>query len=245
MTARPKPRRTSVFNLPSAFELFKPSRDLIIKNLHVFGPLYILPFLYLASSWLWNIHATHGGQYWHLQFESRTAGITSPTIPLYSSYLVGFSLLALVGLVLAIIVQIMLPKAQLDAAEDRAPSLQRGWATVKELGWRLVGLYVVVGLIVLVGFILLIVPGVIMLRRYYLAQYVMMDKKCGIKEAMDTSAAMTKPYSYWVLTVIGVMFLISLVSIVPIVGSLVSFGLAALYSVAPALRYQQLKKLAE
>jgi uncharacterized membrane protein len=115
------------------------------------------------------------------------------------------------------------------------------WKTAKELGWRMFGLYILIGLYIFVGFILLIIPGLIMLRRYFLAPYVMLDTKCGITEAMERSAEISKPYSGYVWGIIGVMFLIGLLNAVPGIGWMFAFAFGMLYSVAPALRYQELK----
>ena len=82
-----------------------------------------------------------------------------------------------------------------------------------------------------------------MLRRYFLAPYVMLDTNCGIKEAMDKSATMSKPYSRAIWGVIGVMLLIGFINVIPYIGWMVAFVLGMLYSVAPALRYQELKKI--
>ena len=78
------------------------------------------------------------------------------------------------------------------------------------------------------------------------APYVMLDAhgKIGVKEALDKSAELGLQNTGAVWGLIGVSFLISLCGIVPVIGSLASFVLGALYSIAPALRYQQLKKLA-
>jgi uncharacterized membrane protein len=118
------------------------------------------------------------------------------------------------------------------------------WHVVKSMGWRLLGLYVVMGLIILVGLILFIIPGLILIRRYFLAPYVMIDKKVSIREALDHSAALSKLNAGSIWGIIGVMILIGMVNIIPIIGGLASFVLGSLYSVAPALRYQELKKLA-
>jgi uncharacterized membrane protein len=91
--------------------------------------------------------------------------------------------------------------------------------------------------------ILLVIPGLIMIRRYFLAPYVMLDKKVGIREAMDQSAELSKINTGSVWGIIGVSFLIALVNVIPIIGGLASFSLGALYSVAPAMRYLQLKKI--
>jgi hypothetical protein len=73
-----------------------------------------------------------------------------------------------------------------------------------------------------------------------LAPYVMLDTKCGITEAMERSADLTKPYSGYIWGIIGVMFLIGLFNIIPGIGWMISFVLGMLYSIAPALRYQEL-----
>jgi hypothetical protein len=71
----------------------------------------------------------------------------------------------------------------------------------------------------------------------------MLDKNCGIREAMDRSAAISKPHSGYVWGIIGVGILIGFIGVIPLVGSLIAFIGGMLYSVAPALRYQELKKL--
>ncbi len=146
-------------------------------------------------------------------------------------------------LVAGFIILTMTQSAQLKASEDKVITFNVLWKIVKELGWRMVGLYLVVGLTIVVGFFLFIIPGLIFLRRYYLSAYVMLDKKTGIREAMDRSAAMSKPHSGSVWGVIGVTFLIAMTGVIPFIGWLVAFTLGMLYSVAPALRYQELKKL--
>jgi hypothetical protein len=70
----------------------------------------------------------------------------------------------------------------------------------------------------------------------------MLDKKTGIRESLDESARLTgqNPGSIW--GIFGVMLIIGLVGLIPFVGSLVAFVIGGLYSVAPALRYHQLKR---
>lgn len=70
----------------------------------------------------------------------------------------------------------------------------------------------------------------------------MLEKKVSITEAMEQSAKMSKPHSGSIWGVIGVMFLIALTGIIPFIGWLISFILGMFYAVAPALRYQELKK---
>jgi hypothetical protein len=240
-----RPRYNSPLNLPGAFQLFKPSRDIVIKNIWIFGPLYGVPLLFFLHSWLWSPPLAIPGNHLASHLDSFSSGwLFSPTANYTFSALIGFSIIwFLFALAIGTIAQIMSQAAQLEAVEDKPLHFYRLWQVVKELGWRMLGLYLLVGLYVFVGLILFIVPGLIMLRRYYLASYVMLDKKCSVKEAMERSSAMSKPYSKSVWGIIGVMFLIALVSVVPYIGSLVAFVLSLLYSVAPAMRYQQLKKL--
>jgi hypothetical protein len=236
-------RRSSPLNLPGAFELFTQSRKIVLDNLWVFGPVYAVPVIFGLHSWIWT--PANSNNPWYLQSSWAGPGFSSASFPVYTDYLfVGVSLLwGLFVLAAGFIVQIMAQKAQLDGAEGHQLNFAHLWTTVKHLGWRLVGLYLLVGLYIVVGLILFIIPGIIMIRRYSLAPYVMMDKKTGIRESMEISAAMTKPYSGSIYRVYGVMVLIGLIAIIPRIGWLVSFVLGMLYSVALALRYTQLKQL--
>jgi len=244
MSARHKTRRGSPLHITSSFDLFSKSKRLVMDNLWVFGPLYILPALFLANSWITNPDGLTGASRWKYDIENRSGGWSAPTFPNYTwGLFLSLGIMAIIWIVLSVIIQIMTMDAQLRAAQGKRLDFSVLWATVKELGWRMVGLYLLVGLYILVGLILLIVPGLIMIRRYILAPYVMLDQKTGIREAMDKSAAMSKPYSGYVWGVLGVIFLISLLNIVPLIGGLLAFVFGILYSVAPALRYQELKKL--
>jgi uncharacterized membrane protein len=100
------------------------------------------------------------------------------------------------------------------------------------------------GVIITIGFILLVIPGLIFIRRYILAPYVMLERNIGIMDSLNESAALSKlnPGAIW--GIMGVMFLIGLMNIIPIIGGLAAFAFGSLYSVAPALRYRQLNKLA-
>lgn len=240
-TTSSRPRRSSPLNLPSALALFKPSRDIVLKNIWIFGPLYAVPIVFWIHSWIWSPVNT---KWWTngAGLDANWTSIPGPSHLLDAT--VGFSIIWFVIVaVIGTIAQIMALAAQLAGAQGEPTAFDTLWATVKELGWRIVGLYLVVTLVVLVGLILLIIPGLIMLRRYLLAPYVMIDKKYGIRKSMEYSAALSKPYSHSVWGIIGMMFLISLIGIIPFIGSLVAFVLGMFYSVAPALRYEELKRL--
>jgi hypothetical protein len=238
-------RRTSAFYMPSAFDLFNPSKDLVLSKIWIFGPLYAVPLIFYIHSWIWTPSSSQHVGWWH-NADGFSSGWPGGALPSYLTFLsVGFSILWLLTvIVIGTIAQIMSQKAQLEVSADRDFDFQHLWAAVKELGWRMLGLYIVTGLIIIVGLMLLIVPGLIFIRRYFLAPYVMLDKKTGIRESLDTSADLSKRNTGSIWGVIGVMFLIGLLNILPIIGGLAAFVFGSLYSVAPALRYQQLKKSA-
>ncbi|HEX5395166.1 MAG TPA: hypothetical protein VFW52_02360 [Candidatus Saccharimonadales bacterium] len=243
--AKNRPRRGSPLHLTPSFELFGRSKDIVIKNIWIFGPLYILPTIFMIHSWIWTPDKPGAPQHWWYSLDSIGPGASASPIPFFSGYtLLGFSLLwGLLVLVGGAIVQIMTQAAQLEGAEGKTVTFDSIWKITKELGWRMVGLYIVLVLTLFIGFLLLIIPFFIFLRRYFLSPYVMLDKKVSIQEAMSRSAAMSKPHSGSVWGVIGVIFLIGLAGVIPFIGWLISYVLGFFYSVAPALRYQELKKL--
>jgi hypothetical protein len=242
MTAHSRARLGSPLRLHGSFELFGKSRKLVQKNIWIFGPLYFLPLIFSFHSWEWTPSIGSQNGHWWTTY-SWFGSALSASVPYFFWYaFIGFSLLWLIFvLVVGTIVQIMSQEAQLEATEGKPLDFIRLWKVAKEMGWRMFGLYFIIGLYIFAGMILFIIPGLIMLRRYFLAPYVMLDTKCDIKEAMERSAEMSKPYSGYVWGIIGVMFLIGLLNVISGVGWMIAFVLGMFYSVAPALRYQELK----
>ena len=237
-------RRSSPLHLPGAFELFTPSKELVLKNIWIFGPLYAVPLVFGIHDWIWS-PGPNQAHHWYDHAYGFSAGSPGSTVPDYFfSAFVGLAIFwFLVVLVVGTIAAMMSQAAQLDAVEHRPLDFQYLWKAIKPLAWRLLGLYVAMAVIIVVGFILLIIPGFYMIRRYILAPYVMIDKKVGIRQALDKSAELSliNPGALW--GVIGVMFLIGFLNIIPFIGGLLSFAVGALYSIAPAMRYDQLKRL--
>jgi len=243
MTAKHRARLGSPLRLHGSLELFGQSRKLVQKNIWIFGPLYALPLLFSFHSWEWTPAIGSQNGHWWTTYSWFGSGLSASAVPSYLWYsFIGISLLWFV-FVLAIgtIVQVMSQEAQLEATQGQSLNFIKLWAVVKQIGWRMFGLYLVIGLYVIVGLILFIIPGLIMLRRYFLAPYVMLDTKCSVKDAMERSAEMTKPYSKYIWGIIGIMFLIGLFNVIPAIGWIIAFILGMFYSVAPALRYQELK----
>lgn len=238
-------RRNSPLHMPGAFDLYTPSKELVLKNIWIFGPLYAVPFIFYVHSWIWS-PLPHQKVHWWQHGDKFSSGWTGSPWPSDVTFLVvGFSLLWLILVaVVGTMVQIMTQAAQLDAVENRPLDFQHLWRVVKELGWRLFGLYVAMAVIIVVGFVLLIIPGFFMIRRYMLAPFVMIDQKTGIREALDKSAELSLINTGALWGVMGVMLLIGMLNIIPFIGGLLSFAVGSLYSLVPALRYQQLSRLA-
>ncbi len=244
---RSRARRGSPLNLPGAFELWRPSKELVLNNIWIFGPLYAVLLIFDLHSWLWS-PPPPSGHHWVDHFDSFSSGWAFAPSGAYGiAAFIGFSILWLL-FVLAVgtVAQIMSQAAQLDAVEHKPLDFQILWNLAKDRWWDMLRTYVVLVITIMVGLCLLVIPGLIFLRRYFLTPYVMLESKKGtsVFAAMDKSSKLAALNTGSIWGIIGVMFLIALTGVIPFIGGLVSFALGSLYSVAPALRYQQLKKLA-
>jgi len=217
--------------LTSSFELFGKSKELVMKNLPAFGALLAIPFLLALFG--------------EFSADSNTTTSSGPFAGAsISGAMLGAGLLLSIVFILAtMFATIMLTGLSLDSTEGKKPTLSQLWPYVSKYGVRYIGVSLATGFMILIGLLALIVPGIIMIRRYILAPYVMMDQDLSIGESMKESARISKPHSGYVWGVIGVSVLIALIAIIPVVGWIVSFVLSSFYTVAPALRYKELKQL--
>ncbi len=112
---------------------------------------------------------------------------------------------------------------------------------------RLIGFYIIYSILVCLCLLLLVVPGLIVLRRYFLTPYYLIDKNLSVEEAMRRSTDQTKPVKGYVWGLLGVTLVFSIVSALvngqlgPI-GILISVILSYVYSFAPVLRYAEIAK---
>jgi uncharacterized membrane protein len=109
--------------------------------------------------------------------------------------------------------------------------------------WRYYGTSISASFIILGGFILLIVPGFFMIRRYILAPFYVVDRDVRVREALRQSAEDSKRYSGAVWGLVGVQILISLVSIIPFLGSVIGIVAQVVYYFAPGVRYTEISAL--
>lgn len=203
-----------------AFDLLGKSYNLIVKNWQSFAVLYALPFLAALPS-----SANEPGE---------PAKVLWPLI-------VGVLLLAPLLIVLFAVIYTMLLQLELDVAEGKTPTLGQVWQKMAPRFWRLIGLMILFGLMVGVGLILLIIPGLFVIQRYLLAPYFLLDKNLTVGEAFRQSSAAAKKHSGALWGVVGVFILFSIVSSLPGLLGVAGFVLSALYSVAPAIRYLEVK----
>lgn len=221
----------------SAFKLFNKSSKLVQDNIGMFAVLYAIPVV----GALVNEFANHQSSKSFSHIASSGLNV-SPGFT--SGGLIGVSIVvALAYFIISIIVSAMSTVFELKLAQGHTADLSALWGFAKKYALRLVGLGIVTGLAIMFGIILLIVPGLIAIRSFILAPYVMIDHDLGVWDSMAKSASLTKPYAGSIWGLIGVGFLIALLGAIPFVGGLISLAVGVLYSVAPALRYQEIKKL--
>lgn len=225
-------------NLTGAFNLFPKSVEVIKRNINTFVLLWILPAIWVIITSKDYITSGNDKKILHTGSQSWFSGL--PAYAIVS--IVGIGVLFFVLFVIvSLIIQTMTYTLQLEGAEGKTPPLDHLWKIAKKFWLRILGLSVVTGLLIIGGLILLIIPGLIAIRRYYLAPYFMIDQDSTITEALKKSAAKSKPYSREIWYVIGVTILLSFAGVMPVIGAGVAFLLTSLYSVAPALRYQEIK----
>jgi hypothetical protein len=222
-----KANQEAAVGLPSAFDLFSPSVKIIKNNLVAFLILLGVPALFLLVSDGSNIFKSGAN----------------------SSDLFGNQngALAMVGLIGGIMTLLFAPGAivlQLAAVRNQAITWSEAFNKGLQQIWRMLGLIFLTLLILAVSLLLFIVPFFIVLPRVFLASYFLIDQKLGIVESIKASNQAYKEHKgTW--GVIGVFVLLSLISIVPILGTIAANILSFLYSPAPALRYEQILHLSE
>ncbi len=227
--------------LPGAFELFRPSTKALKLNLWTFIWGSILPVLILVLPVLIALTRMYSNVNNVLESNSSASSVDSTTAAL-NVVLVVFGLLSI--LLIFILVPFMYV-LKLQSAKGVKVGLHKALKQCLPFVWRIIGLSIFRSVIIIVGLILLIVPGVLLWRRYFLAPYYLVDQNLSIFEAMKKSAAQTKPYSSALWGMLGVYILITIGSailgIIPFIGSIIGAIIGLLYTCAGAVRYLQIK----
>lgn len=209
---------------PSAFSLLSPSIKAVGLNFWTFVGLVIVPFLCFAIA----RYALH------------------PNTPTYDPYTysytndqnsTGVAIFYILGAITSALTAPAVIKVQLASIAGKKVRLIEAFKDGLPHVWRLLGLNILVGLIYVVSFLLFVIPFFFMMPRYFFASYYLIDKKMGIKEAMDASVADYKKLKTGVWGLVGVQLLFSIVPLVNIV-------MNVLYYCATPLRYRQFSQAA-
>jgi hypothetical protein len=108
--------------------------------------------------------------------------------------------------------------------------------------WRFTGLIFSLLIVVGAGLVLLIIPGVLLLRRYLLAPFYLIEQDLGVFEAMNRSAEETRETGgVWGL--LAALVVLAIPSLIPGVGWILSLALAVVYSCVPAVRYREIRQV--
>lgn len=229
--------------LTSAFDLFGKSYVLVRKNLNVYGLVYAIPAAMMIAGVIQLIVDNQkNGWEWGHAFSSSLLG---PNLGSDSSVQTASIIITVVLLLGSTVSYLLATVLNLRAAQGKKPTLGSIWNEIIE-GWlwaKLLGLGIVTVMLLVVGFVLLIVPGVIMLWRLFLAPYILIDQRTTIDEALIKSWKMSSGYAWPIYSIILFSILLSVTNVVPIIGGLIAFALTTAYAATPALRYQELKKL--
>jgi hypothetical protein len=209
---------------PSAFELFKPSWAAVKLNFGTFFFVGIIPMILATIAIVPSM-----AMFYHNNSDPHASPITGV-------------LLAVLALAVFLIGP-ALTYTQVKSAQGEKVSISEALKGGMHYFWRFYGVAILSGLLILGGFILLIVPGIFMLRRYMLAIYVLMREDLGVMQTLERSKEVSKQYSGAIWGLLGVTILISLVGVIPLVGWIASMVGSVMYYCAPAIRWEQLRKL--
>ena len=219
--------------LPSAFALFRPSWQGVRLNLVTILELTLLPMLVNAAVFLLLRRPGEASfmDIYVLKPDQLNLGV---------GYFASLAATGLMTLLLAPAVTLI----YLQSVKGKKIGLWAAFKTSLSFWWRYIGLTIVMGLAILGGFILLVIPGLFILQRYFLAGYFMVDQNLGIKASLKASWQATKQYSGSVWSLLAVLLLISLLSslagssyLAEILGEII----LVVYACAPATRYLQIK----
>ncbi len=222
--------------LTPAFDLFGKSLERVRENLNVFSIVYLIS----AATTLWQIYAQHHGH--TANGASQAIADAGAVVGLKSDTAVGAAVAVVAVLVIAnLIATLWQFILALRLAHGKNPGFSDIWKEFTAKGLKLLVLLVVISVLVIIGFIAFIVPGLIALRMLFYAPYIMLDQNVGVAEAMRRSRKLTEGNWGAVYGIILVGIVLGFSGFIPYAGPAIQLVLAAIYSVAPALRYYELK----
>ncbi len=222
-----KPEKT--YALPSAFDLFTPSGNIIRNNLPAFLILAGIPALLIAIAQSRRVDVQHGAHSFHAVF---------------SSYYNGHNPWMLIAVLIGMLAAPGIIYLQLQGVRNKTPDYREAFLKGLHYFWRFLGTGILAGLMLAISFILLVVPFFILLPRVILSVYYLVDRDLRPIEAIKASMADYKKYKgTW--GVLGVNILIGVIAAIPVLGWIISAVVGFLYRPALAIRYEQIKEMSE
>jgi len=206
--------------ISSAIALLIPSIDVIKNNLLTFFVLSVIPSLLSILG---------------------TKRVENPTS--FADIVKTITPLSLLGSLLAFIFFAPLIYTLVNTTKGKHVNLLEAFSKGYRYFFRLIGLLFIFATLMIVGFIFFIIPGIIVIRRYFLSFYYLVDQNMSIKDAMTKSAGITIQNSMAIYSVMGIMLIFGLFASIPGVSAVIGYIFQFLYSVAPALRYQEMKQV--
>ncbi len=206
--------------ISSAIDLLIPSIDVIKNNLLTFFVLSVVPSLLSILG---------------------TKRVENPTS--FADIAKTITPLSLLGSLLAFLFFAPLIYTLVNTTKGKHVNLLEAFSKGYHYFFRLIGLLFIFATLMIVGFIFFIIPGIIVIRRYFLSFYYLVDQNMSIKDAMTKSAGITIQNSMAIYSVMGIMLIFGLFASIPGVSAVIGYIFQFLYSVAPALRYQEMKQV--
>lgn len=227
--------------LVTSVRLFPKSYELIKSNLTTFILLYSVSAAATVAAtissikhkanipWNWENGVNPGGS----SFNTHNDG----------SLAFAGTLLAVVT-ILILLFEALASVALVQAASGKKVTIQ-GAAKRLFSNWlwaRLIVLSLITALAVILGIFALVIPGIYLLSRLYMSSYIMIDQDTNIEKSISRSWDMGKGNFWKIMSILIVSILLSLTTLIPYAGLLVSFLLATAYAGAMPLRYFELKR---
>lgn len=217
------PLETGPINQTPSFQLVTVSARLWFRNYNTCIVATILPGLLVLLGGLLANGLQSGFNFWVI------LGLTS----------------AFIGTIWQVLNLPTLCYLAVRVVHNHLPSVREIYSNGLRLLPRIFGLFAIVALLALGGLLLLIVPGLIVVRRYALAPYYLIDQNLGIRQAMARSAADSKPVSRYIWGVFGIYVVATALCIaifsriLPPYGNIIGAFLTSLLLFMPALRYKE------
>ena len=216
-------------------ELWRLSREAVRRNLSLFVFLSSITILNTAWQTGKDLHDKTHGSGWKMVFSSSIYGSNGgyPRVG-------GFFVITVL-IVLAIVFALMSVVLAVHAAKKDKVEFAEVWEDFKDKWLRLIGVELLTAFILFCGFVALVIPGIYLIGRVILAPYILIDQNTKIFEAIEKSWHLTRDRMWQVYSVLVFSLILSLPSIIPVIGPIIAFVLVLSFSVAMPLRYLDLK----